>query len=436
MTRHMGSTTNNTDQATADWQQRVSYITDMMREMSRQTDPQEMVLVYGQRIRDILPVDRIVAISRRGLPAPKYRVTRSSTWGLDRNPWEQQDELPVFEGGLMGELLYGDEPRIIDDLQVAEGDPGADFLNSMCSVMAIPVFDQGVALNMVLIMRTRPHAFERERFAEQVWTSNLFGRATQTLVLSGQLKQAYETVDQEMKLIGELQRSLLPTALPDIPTMNLAVHYQPAARSGGDYYDFFPLADGCWGVMIADVSGHGSPAAVLMAVTHALAHTNHTCEACPSQMLEHVNHHLTQRYTKDTGRFVTAFFGVYDPATRRLTYACAGHNPPRLKRCQDGSLFPVNQVVGLPLGIVADEKYDQATLELQPGDQIVFYTDGVTEAFNPHRQMFGTDRLDATLENCTIDASGLIDTVLEALNGFTDGHPPHDDQTILVAKIT
>jgi len=426
---------NNLSGPDADWERRLARVVEMMRDISRYTDPQQMVLAYSKHVERILSMDRMVATSRRGLDRPQYRITRSTTWGLDRNPWNEQDRLPVFEGGLLGELLYGDEPRLIDDLEVSDQDPAAQFLMGMRSVMAIPVYDQGIALNMVLMMRESAGAFDRDQFADQVWVTNLFGRATKTLVLSIELKKAYEIVDHEMKRIGSLQRSLLPKQLPDIPTMSLAEHYQPVTRSGGDYYDFFPMNDGSWGIMIADVSGHGSSAAVLMAITHVLAHTIAHESMAPARLLEYVNGHLAQRYTSDTGRFVTAFYGIYHPVKRELTYACAGHNPPRLKRCQDGSLFSLDGVGNPPLGIIADQKYDQITQQLQPGDQIIFYTDGIVEAFNPDREMFGLGRLDEALGNCEIDVAGLIESVLAELDRFTRGRPADDDRTILVAKV-
>lgn len=437
MTKDMDQSSMSSDDVSSDndWQKRLAHIVNMMREISRHTNPQEMVLAYAKRIGEILPTDRLVAISRRHLDRPQYRVTRSTTWGLDRNPWHHMDKLPVFDRGLMGELLYSDEPRIFDDLTIRDDDPAAEFLRGMRSVMAIPVYEQGMALNMTLLMRRQPNAFDRSRFADQVWTTNLFGRATQTLVLSQQVQDAYHTVDQEMKLIGDLQRSLLPKQLPVIPTMDLAVHYQPATRSGGDYYDFFPMADDSWGIIMADVSGHGSPATVLMAVTHALAHTNPRDNVCPAQMLQYINEHLTRRYTGDTGRFVTAFFGVYQPSSRQMTYACAGHNPPRLKRCSDGSMFSIDGVGNPPLGITPNQTYDQTTQNLTIGDQIIFYTDGITEAFNAQGDMFGLERLDLALANCMIDASGLIGAVLAALSHFTSGHEATDDRTMLVAKI-
>jgi sigma-B regulation protein RsbU (phosphoserine phosphatase) len=407
-----------------------------MRELSQQTDPLEMGRLYGKRMRKLIPVDRSVSISRRDLRLPYFRVTRSSTWQHQPNPWKQREELPIFKGGLCAQLLYGDKPRLFDDLQVDPSDPAAEYLDGQRSVLAIPMYDQGVALNMVLLMRKEPAAFDPRPFPELVWMSNLFGRVTHNLVLSDQLKEAFDAVDYEMKLVADIQRSLLPSRMPDIPTMALAAYYQTSRRAGGDYYDFFRLADGKWGLFIADVSGHGTPAAVLMAVTHTLAHSYCGPSDPPSRLLEYVNQHLTARYTAPSDSFVTAFYGIYNPVDRSLTYACAGHNPPRLKRCEDGSLTLLDKASGLPLGIKAAEQYESATHHLVPGDQLVLYTDGITEANNPKGELFGLERMDKVLENCSVTASDLLKSVLAEVETFTEGRPAHDDRTLLVAKIS
>src|SRR5262249_16025552 len=149
----------------------------------------------------------------------------------------------------------------------------AQYLDGQRSLLAIPHYDGGYAQNMVILGREEPKAFARESIPELVWMSNLFSRATQTLVLTQAFKEAYETVDYELKSIAEIQRSLLPAEVPHVPGLDVAVSYQTAARAGGDYYDFFPLPGGKLGVLIADASGHGAPAAVLMAVTHSITHT-------------------------------------------------------------------------------------------------------------------------------------------------------------------
>jgi sigma-B regulation protein RsbU (phosphoserine phosphatase) len=421
--------------AVTDWRERLALIVEMMREMSSQTDPLEMRRAYAARMRRIRPLDDTLSLSRRGLKFPYYRITRSSRWAEEINPWKETDRLPLLKGGVLADLIYGDEPRIFDDLRVPAGDPAAEYLEDFRSVMAIPMYDQGVALNMVLFLIREPHSFGREQFPEMVWQSNLFGRATHNLVLSERLQEAYEAVDDELKVVAEIQRSLLPQKMPDIPTMQVAAHYQTSQRAGGDYYDFFPLPCGKWGILIADVSGHGTPAAVLMAVTHSLAHTYNGPPTPPGQLLSHVNKHLTCLYTSRSDTFVTAFYGVYDPADRTLTYASAGHNPPRLKRCQDGSLALLDAVRGLPLGIFPKETYQDATHQLVPGDQLVLYTDGITEAHNDAGEMFGLARLDKVLENCSVGAPDLLQEVLAEVEAFTAGRPAHDDRTLLVAKI-
>ena len=125
---------------------------------------------------------------------------------------------------------------------------------------------------MVVTMMEEPGAFDPEQFPERFWISSLFGRATQTLVLNDELKRAYEIVERELKVVADIQRSLLPRDLPAIPGWSWRRHYQTSQWAGGDYYDFFELPDGRWGFLIADVSGHGTPAAVMMAILHSLAH--------------------------------------------------------------------------------------------------------------------------------------------------------------------
>jgi sigma-B regulation protein RsbU (phosphoserine phosphatase) len=421
---------------TLDWRKRLALINETMREISRQTDPQVISKTYSSRMRQLLPIDGFISLSRRDLTPPAYRITRSSRWTEEINPWKQRDRLPLLRSGLLGDLIYGDEPRLINDLVISPDDPAFEYLDGMQSLVAIPHYDQGFALNMVVLLRREPNGFDPEDLPEMVQTNNLYGRATHNLVLAEKVKEAYEAVDEEMRIVAALQRSLLPDPLPKIPTMSVAAHYQTSQRAGGDYYDFFPLPEGKWGILIADVSGHGTPAAVLMAVTHTIAHTYPGPPTPPGELLAHVNRTLAGRYTAGTGAFVTAFYAVYDPATRMLSYSSAGHPPPRLKRCADGSLALLDGHHGLPLGIDPDESYPEGEWQLVPGDQIVFYTDGVTEAENQAGEPFGLKRLDRVLADCAIGAGDLLREVLRGLHDFTGGAPLADDRTVLVAKIS
>ncbi|MEC9373875.1 MAG: PP2C family protein-serine/threonine phosphatase [Planctomycetota bacterium] len=428
--------TDRTRATMTDWRERLQSIVETMREMSQHSDPQAMVRDYGKRMDAMYRRDGFLALSRRGLESPWYRITRSSRWTEEINPWQQKDRLPLLNEGFLGELLYAQTPTIVGDLRIPESDPGREYLEGMRSLVTLPVWDEGEVRNMTVLTRAEPNAFSPEDLPEMVWMAALFGRAAQNLVLRQDLQRAYDAVDRELQAVADIQRSLLPPHLPQIKTMDVAAHYQTARHAGGDYYDFFPLPDGRWGMLIADVSGHGVPAAVLMAITHSLAHTTCAGMGGPAKMLAYLNKQLHDLYTSENGLFVTAFCAAYDPESRSLTYASAGHNPPRVKRCSDGSVFSLSEARSYPLGILPDSAHDEATLTLTPGDQIIFYTDGVTEAMSPSREMFGVSRLDEVLENCSISARGLIDATLEALDRFTGHQPAEDDRTILVARIT
>jgi len=355
-------------------------------------------------------------------------------------------------------------------------DPAAGFVGGYRSAMVVPHYDRGESLNMVIHLRRGAREFDVEQFPQLVQTSNLFGRATHNLVLSSQLKEAYEAIDRELAVVAEIQRSLLPAQLPPIEGLELAAHYQTSKRAGGDYYDLFPMPDNKWGILIADVSGHGTPAAVVMAIMHSIAHSFPGPAAPPHAMMNWLNKSLSERYTGSSGTFVTAFYGIYDTKTRELTYSSAGHNPPRLVRAGERAramemasmavattaasvvlreAMPPDRrahVVGLdgarylPLGIEVSEKYSDHTEILRPGDSVVFYTDGITEAWNDEGEMFGVERLDAALaaaDTSLLDAAfglgdappaqRLVRIVLNELNRFTGSHPADDDRTMLAA---
>lgn len=416
------------------WRARLAVSAEVMKELSRYSDPQEMYSVFSRRMAQLFPVSRQMSISRRGLQYPYYRVTRFNLWTNPVNPWKEAHRLPVHEGGLLAELLYTDQPRVIEELVLDPEDPATTYLAGQRSLLAIPHFDQGKAVNMVVLAREDANAFPRDRIPDLVLLSNLFGRATQTLVLSQAVREAYEAVDYELRTIAEIQKSLLPTQTPQVPGLDVAVHYQTAKRAGGDYYDFFPLPDGRLGVLIADASGHGAPAAVMMAVAHSIAHTRPAPPMRPGELLTDLNAHLTRQHTRQTGNFMTAFYAVFDPTAGTLTYASAGHNPPRLLRGTDHSRSVLNRAQRLPLGIKSEEQYLEQVVPLNLGDMVVFFTDGVIEAVNADGEVFGSNRFDACLQKAPPSAADAVLAILAELSDFTAGIPAADDRTLVIVK--
>ncbi len=416
------------------WKERLDSIVETMREVSRHSEPHAMVEAYSQRMRTDL-FGRMLSISRRGVEPPRFILARDSLWEHQPSPWRERDKLPRMEGGLLGEIVFGNEVRYIPDLRLPGDDPAAGLLRGWRSLVALPVFDGGDALNVTIFLREKPNAYDPDDLPHMFWTTNLFARATHNLVLSDQVKRAYEALDREARLIADLQRALLPPELPRIPALDVATYYKPAARAGGDYYDFFNQQDGTWALFIGDVSGHGSPAAVEMAITRTLAHVRAEKPFAPSEMLGFLNERLAGRILVNPA-FVTALCAVYDPRKGTIRYSSAGHHPPRLKRCSDGSLFGLDGTGSPPLGVLEKIRFRDAEQELVLGDQLIFYTDGITEAMDPKGEMFGLDRLDDVLGDCGDNAQALIDSVLSELRAFTNGRELSDDVTMLVARVT
>jgi sigma-B regulation protein RsbU (phosphoserine phosphatase) len=417
------------------WQAELADVVSIMRDLSREKDPQIAARIYSERVRKgLVPADEFLGLSRRGLNAPQVRVTRFTGWKEEINPWKDTAKLPLLQGGLLAELLYADEPRVIEDLpsRLAKDDPGRAYLEGIEMLVTLPQYDDGVALNVGCLLLRDKKKLPLERVPTMVWQSNLFGRSTLNLVLRQEVKAAYDALDRELAVVGSIQRSLLPAELPRMRGAEWAAHYQTSQRAGGDYYDFFPLGEERWGIFLADVSGHGTPAAVMMAVTHAIAHTYCGPPVPPGEVLAHVNRTLARHYTRGVGTFVTAFYGVYDGRARTLRFANAGHPQPRWRR--GGTVSGMCCESGLPLGVDANEAYAEACAELQPGDGVVLYTDGITESMNAEGELLGTARLDAAVAR-EGDAEGTVREVLESVWAFTGGSALTDDRTLLALRI-
>lgn len=223
----------------------------------------------------------------------------------------------------------------------------------------------------------------------------------------------------------------LPKHLPEIPSLDLAIHSRPLLEHSGDHYEICPTPSGRWLVLLADASGHGEAAAAEISVLSNLVRSQPRLAERPGDMLGYLNRRLAPR---PCGAFITAFLAVYDPWSRRLEYASAGHPPPRLRRCRDGTTSSLDQVGGPPLGVAPDQHYIQAAKRLAPDDRIFLYTDGITETFNVDREMFGVERLDRSL-HCGTDAVGLLDSAFHRIDKFLAGHAHRDDATLIALRV-
>jgi serine phosphatase RsbU (regulator of sigma subunit) len=231
----------------------------------------------------------------------------------------------------------------------------------------------------------------------------------------------------ELEMARAVQASLLPDHLPDIPGFGLAADWRAARQVGGDFYDVFPLSGDRWGLVVADVVDKGAPAALYMSMTRGLIRSRAERTSSPAAILSMVNRDL--HTLSSSGMFVTVFCAVLEPRTRRLTFANAGHNPPLLRRPDGG----IRQLIGTGplLGVYERIDLEDVLLILEPGEALLAYTDGLTEALNPGRQEYGAERLLQVMQSTPTDAAGLLGTIRGDLEAFMEGAPQADDVTLV-----
>ena len=249
-----------------------------------------------------------------------------------------------------------------------------------------------------------------------------------------------EALEKQVAMAADVQQRMIPQQMPDTPGLDVAAVYVPAYTLGGDFYDFIELPDDNLGMVIADVSGKGVPASLIMASCRAALRAQVDNVYYLYEIMRRLNAMLV-RDTKES-EFVTLFYGVYNAASRRFTYCNAGHAPPLVLRGGGGGggggggtilELPSDNMV---LGVNPDEPYKQSLMELKPGDTLLIYTDGVTDAMNFHKEPFGKQRLLEAFRKGGATAEVVAQNVLWELRKFVGISKRTDDVTMIVARVT
>ena len=240
-----------------------------------------------------------------------------------------------------------------------------------------------------------------------------------------------ERMEHELELATEIQQRFQPSGPPLVPGYEFQGISFSCYEIGGDYYDFIERHDGKMLIALGDVSGKGTAAALLMSSLHAAMHAQVSARSSLDQTITSVNKYLAEN--TPANRFVTLFAAELDPATGILKYINAGHNPPLIGRA-DGSIVQLDSG-GFPLGITPATEFELGETKLNPGESLVVYSDGVSEANNIRDEEFGMERLSAVIQsNLKASAAGMRDKVESALSAFTQTAPANDDITLVIVK--
>jgi sigma-B regulation protein RsbU (phosphoserine phosphatase) len=236
----------------------------------------------------------------------------------------------------------------------------------------------------------------------------------------------------ELNIAREIQQSFLPETVPSLKGFDLAAVSHPAKEVGGDFYDFIPISENEIGLVIADVSGKSVPAALFMVLSRAMVRASATGNPSVLEVAKRANDLIAA--DAKSGMFVTLFYAILDQEARTLRYVNAGHNPPVVLNGETGDLTLL-KARGIAMGVVENAEMEEREIELDEGDLVVFYTDGVTEAVDDGFDQFGVERLVETVrKNSHLSAANLVEKITDEILAFSKGAPQFDDITLMVLK--
>lgn len=319
---------------------------------------------------------------------------------------------------------------VVDIEKLRLNSPALQTLKDVGVKLSVPLISQG---ELVGVLNLGPRLSEHDYSSDDRELLNRLATHAAPTLRAAQLvrkQQAQarerERLEQEMRVARLIQQAFLPKELPSLPGWQVAAYYQPARAVGGDFYDFLPLEDGRLGIVIGDVTDKGIPAALLMTTTRSILRSVAQREMSPGQVLAQTNNLLCPDMPPKM--FVTCLYAILDPATGQLNYANAGHDQPYQRHTNHVCEL---WATGMPLGLMPDMTYEEKETTLACGESVLFYSDGLVEAHNPARAMFGFPRLVNLLAEPR-DASSLIDVLLAQLAEFTGPSWEQEDDVTLV----
>jgi serine phosphatase RsbU (regulator of sigma subunit) len=357
------------------------------------------------------------------VPAGEDRSWEGAAPELDIGP---NDPIVAYFRGASG-------PVDIDKLDLVS--PALQAMKAAGIKMVVPLVSQGELIGLINL---GPRRSQQEYSSDdRTLLDNLAIQAAPAMRVAQLVHQQKveaqerERIEQELRVARLIQQTLLPKEVPEPPGWKVVAYYQPAREVGGDFYDFISLPDGRLGLVIGDVADKGVPSALVMATTRSILRGAAQPSKSPGQVLERANEMLCPDIPANM--FVTCLYAVLDPATGLLQYANAGHDLPYLRHA--GSVAEL-RATGMPLGLMPGMHYEDKEVLLEPQDDVLFYSDGLVEAHDPQREMFGFPRLRRLIaEHPTGGGVALVDFLLARLAQFTgDDWEQEDDITLVTLQ--
>ncbi len=408
---------------------------DLSNQLLSQVNLDDLIKHLVQEVRRLMEADACSLV----LPDPEsgllsFRAT--SGWQVD--PVTCGRRAPADELSGPGWAMRTQRPLLVEDVQREDPAPWMPAWiqrEGFRGHAVMPLIADGTSIGALVVDTRQPRKWDEGQARFLQLLTNQAAIAIERVRLHEEALKR-QRMEEELSLARQIQLSLLPKALPIAEGWEFAAFYRPARQVGGDFYDFLSLPGKSkqWGIIIADVADKGVPSALYMALCRTLIRSNALSGRSPASALMRANKLILADSQSDL--FLTTFYAKLDTNSGRLMYSNAGHNWPLWWQAADGT-FKELSTRGIILGAFENIELEEKRIDVAPGDILVLYTDGVTEAINAQAQEFGVSRLREVIRaNATASASQVLKSILAAVDNFAGEAPPFDDLTLVIVKRT
>lgn len=406
---------------------------ELSNQLLSRSDLDDLMNFLVERVAQLLDVDACAIL----LPDSKHkRLKFCAAWGWYNNPVTAGREIPLNQDSASGLVMSTLEPLVVEDFSVHDPTPWtADWLTSedFRGHTLVPLVAEEHAIGVFMIDCRMPRILNEDELRLLHLMANQAAIAIEKVRLH-QEEITRQRLEDELAVGQQIQMSLLPECCPQVEGWEFAAYYKPAQTVGGDFYDYFQLAGDPMqlGLVMADVSGKGVPAALFMALSRSLIRTKSMTGRHPAAVLTRANRLILK--DSRSNLFLTAFYATLDLRTGWLAYASGGHNYPLWLRAATGKVTEL-AARGIVLGAFEDIELEEQEITMAPGDHIILYTDGVTEAINQAEELFGEERLIKTIEaKAQVSAQEIQEAIVEKVQEFIGDTPQADDLTLFIVK--
>lgn len=405
--------------------QTLELLHEISRELTSILDPEHLLERVGNLVQRVIPY-QMFAIwlldEKRNMLVHRFSIRFGKT------TYSFSDPVPL-QRGLIGAAVSSRQTITVGDVR---RDPRYIMVHPETrSEMAVPLIYKGKVLGVLDLEHTRPNFFNDDNAHAVSTLAAQLAIAIENASLYQRLTQEEQRLEEDLAMARKVQFRLMPQSVPAPAHAELAARFVPARTIGGDLYDFLDYGDGRTAIVLGDVSGKGAAAALYAALVSGIMRSLASQTPSPAEMLTALNDQLQER--KLDAQYVTMLFAIWNDNDKTLQIANAGGCQPLF--CRAKGVEPI-QAAGIPLGMFPDVEYEEFTLSTQPGDMIVFFSDGMIDAENDREEMFDQDRLSEVLaKHRRCSASTMVESILKAVSAFQGGVEHFDDETLIALRV-